>query len=138
MMNPAHARDCVWIAKGSRLPRAVPREAEVVQAEDGVLLTINPKKARLFRANPTDEIRTEILGFQQTKARIGEAMNNGETLYAVFAEDEEGNRIHEEVVTSSHLADATRKLEAQGLKAGVENPSRTIRRRARLSGVEDR
>ena len=113
VLDPNTPKDAVFIAKGTEIPESIPEGLEVVDGESGTLVTSNKAKALDFDLNESDETVAAILGYEQSKTQIDEAVKEGETTAALVVRNQTGKPIHQELVSESALEAAQERLDEQ-------------------------
>lgn len=125
MLDPAHPKDTVWLARGTAAPGAVDMVTSVAVPE-GRLFTTDANKARYFLRYPSDETLAVILGYVEPKQEISSEP------VVVRAIDGEGRVITEMACGLPNIGLALLALSGHG-KAEVTTVANALLRRMRLS-----
>lgn len=108
LIDPAHPKDAVWIARGGWWPDLPYPELAIYERDEGILLTKEPRYVNWLYLVPSDETLAAILGYRQPKSTI-EGFG-----YIVQAYNPEDAVVTEMLVDENHLDEAKRTLEAHG------------------------
>lgn len=121
MADPQNPKDAVFIAKGTPVPENLPEDVQVVERPEGVLLTNNPEKARVYGESEqlTDDMMAEILGLPKSKQAV---LDSTQDPGVVQARDANGNVVNEAVTDGSG---ANEQAVAETVPPGGEVTTRT-------------
>jgi hypothetical protein len=123
LLDPAHPKDAVWLARGTVVPGGI--DAERVDLPEGVLFTTNQAKARYLRMFPTDEALALVLGYLEPKSTVVCPA------VVVRAADEEGSIITEMACNAARIDAATAMLMSHG-RVSITDVHSSLARRAEL------